>query len=405
MPSDASRARLLCLIVSAMATALRAETPATAPTSAPAESAAAADRRGKFLIEQRARLAEMLAQSPRQSPRRAGEVFHLSIVDGHLAAEAGADLPDEAIVPLDQGRGVVVFRRNRLNAAADAPAALNVEYLRLHGDDATAPAATSIQLLSVPGDRVLFTLNEQTPDATTDAQIIDISRDNSDAEGDPPSSKLLFTRRTEIDEGEPGANDERDGKVEHVAPTFAALLAAHHDDVVSAMLEAFTSLRSMHVLSGLSEAQLRQVLATDAPADAKNARAVLAILAMLDGDDAAADAAARKLLAGDGGMSTAIALAAADRRGWSPDRAMKVDALLADVLPLSQRQARRALTSPTRLVDALYWPDATLRRAIKSRLATIVGAPRVADIDADADPYGQTGKIEALRASLLHAAR
>lgn len=404
------RARLVSALLLLTAATARADAPATqpatapssSPTSAPAESAAAGERRAKFLIDQRAALVEQLDKHEKIAARRADQVLTLGIVDGHLSIALAADLSDEASVPLAEGRGAIAFHVLRAGPPGAEPVTfIEAQYLRLHGDDATAPAATFIQLMTSPLNAQI-TLAEQTPEASTDAQLIDTPRDASDEGGDPPMSKLIFTRTTELDENEPGANQEREGRVQHVAPTFAALIETRHDDVVSAMFEAFTSFRAMHVLSGLSETQLRQVLATDAPADARNGDAVKAMLATLDADDESASATASKRLAGPDGMAIAIALAAADRHGWSPDRAMKVDALLADVLPLSQKQARRVLATPTRLVDALYWPDAAVRKSIQKRLASV--APRVSDIDPDADPYAQAGKIEAIRATLLRPA-
>lgn len=405
MPSDRIR-RLPLLGLACLALPAIAATPETAPSTAIApapESASAGPRRAQFVLEQRIALDDMLKQQPKLAARSPENVVRVSVKDGHLTLEPGPNLPDECVVPLTEGRGAITFRRSHAGDGETAFTAVELRYLRLHGDDATAPAATSIMLSTSPMN-VQVALYEMTPEAMTDGQLIDTARDATEDGGDPPNSKLTFKRTSELDENDAGGHAEQEGGVDHVEATFATLIERHHDDVVIAMAEGFTSLRAMHVLTGLTEPQVRQVLGTDAPVSSQAQQSVATILDELRqrGPDAAEPIG--KQLAKDN-LAAAIALAGADRAGWSADLTLLVDSVLADALPLPQRQARRALATPTRLVDALYWPDVSVRRLAKSRLESLDAEKRLSTFDADGDPYPQAATIESFRATLLATKR
>ena len=267
---------------------------------------------------------------------------------------------------LPNGEGAVQVKRmhSRVNPQLGT---LEVQYIRLDTADAAHPRATFIQLMTDPRG-LMMTLNEQTLAFTTTADLIDRPLLPTDSE--EVRASLRFKRSAEEEAPttqteDPQAADDRDAYL--TAASFTALLDANHDAVVSTMAEGLTSLRAMHVLSGLSDGQARQLMNGGDAANADVTRGVAGVIDALRADGSAAvDASVAKLSAL--GPTAVAALGAADRKGWSPDLKMSVDTVLAQVASIPASRAQLLLATPARLIDLLYSPDAGVRKSAAQRL-------------------------------------
>jgi hypothetical protein len=257
--------------------------------------------------------------------------------------------------------------------------------------DATARRVLTVEVLPAPGT-INVTTTVQTPISITSIQYIEQSEA---AMGNNVGARLYVTVNSEIE-----ATSTTDEGLKLVGTNFVDLVSHHHDEAVATLGEGLTALRAMHVLAGLSANEATAIFAADRPIAADTQHMLDAIIAEVREGGSESVAAARPKLR-KLGTSAVMALARADRAGWSADDAVNIDALTAGLLPFSMEHAGALLNSRARLIDLLYSPDVATRREAAIRLERL-SHQRIA-IDPAVDPYTIAEKIEALRSTLASA--
>lgn len=346
--------------------------------SADAEDASLLAR--EFAAEQRTMLDAELKQTPILSARPIDEIVRLEISDKqvrfHLLA---TDAEDGATIPLQGVNGVCQIQRFGMSSV-DGPLSVTV-----HVFDEKRLRAVNVTLSSIASRTGLDILLES-PGVSVMTQLV--SMEQSPLNGEEIAARLYVQAQRED-----GIDAERGVALE--AETPAELIDQNHAQLIECAAEGLKAVRGMHLLSAMSERQVRHLLVSDARIPAALERQLRDAIAAIAADAESGEATLRAVLERDG-PTAAAALSRMSREGWSADLTMRVDTVMAPHLPDDPRVAEAVKTEPARLIDLLYWPDASTREAVVQKLDAITDGP--IDFDPQADPYEQADKIEALRA-------
>ncbi len=339
------------------------------------------ETRESFLQDQQNALQAELAEAPILPARTLGEVFKVEIVDGQMQFQLLAkDVLESAVIPLKEVQGICKVQRLNI------PQSDHSFNISVHVIDKEKARAVGVEILSI-ATHTDFTIVVQSPGAAVTTEI-NASRANP-VTGDETAARLYVQA-----ENDDGTLDKPRAAIE--AETPAQLIDENHDQLLESGSEGFRVVRAMHLLAGISERQVRQLLIADGAVDPRIDQQLKHAVALIDIDPEAGERELRDVLE-HSGPSAAAALARGSRGGWTPDQIMRVDTILSPYLPDDPRAAETIKDSPARLIDLLYWPDARIREVVYRRLQA--KAPAIGAFDPNKDPYTQFTTIEAMRSS------
>lgn len=364
-------------------------TPASQPASTRLPARALTQAEIQFLAQQRQSLAADADHRKRHAPMRVDEVFTLSIVDGQINVEILIkDDAEELIVPLRGVEGVCTIQRQSFGVNGG-----NLFNLTVHVLD---PARLQSELIQITSHPFGFNLNAtvERPTDSMMAQLIVFDPDSPMA-AENVGARLYLQESTETDQ-------TLIDKLEVVADTPAQLFQENQDAVQFAFSEGFRQLRAVHLLAGLSDRQIEQLLAASAVVPAEVSDEIAAAVKRIPTDSAGGEMALTSTLdsAGPAGVAALMKLPRGD---WSADLTMRIDTILARYMPDDPSSIELANREPGRLIDLLYAPNAKVRTTVFERLRALPSFPSdlSASFDAARDPYQQVDVIESLRSRLV----
>lgn len=345
-----------------------------------AEPNDAAELTREFLAEQQQALDREVKQRPVLAARPLDQIIRLDFEDRQLRmALLPSDIKDSATIPLKGVNGVCQVQRG-----GDNP---NTWTATVFAFDRANARSVSL-FLSPAAGRTKLDVVIQKPGKSMTTQIIVVKTNLFD--DDDVGARMYFQSSDE--EGGTSAPN-----AVLVAATPADLFSENHDQVVECAGEGFRLLRAMHVLAGMSGRQVSHLLVSEVAIAPATEKALLSAIKAMESDPDAGETQLKSVL-DDAGAPAAAALLKMPREGWSAELTMRIDNLLAPYLPDDPGLSAELDADPSRLVDLLYWPDASVRAAVAKRLAALPAAK--IEIDPHVDPYTIADKIEALRAAV-----
>jgi hypothetical protein len=336
----------------------------------------------EFIAEQLATMDLELRNGNPLPARPLSEIVRLKLVDGEFKFEILAtDVGEVATIPLKDVKGVCQIQR--FGNLMPSP---NMVRISIHVVDVQRARSTDIGLNNI--GKLQFDVVMSSPDLSITTQMSAPTRGPFGASDDEP----MFHVQVVDEDG-----SRTTPSIRRTAESFAKLIDENHAQLLESTGEALRLLRSIHLLSSLSEAEARQMLATNKPAGADVEQRISAAIEKVKADPDAGEAQLEAVLKASGPAAASV-LARAPREGWSADVTMRIDNVLAPFLLQNSDAAAKVNAQPERLVDLFYWPDQEIRAGAFERLKALTSAK--IDFDPAGDPYSQFDRIEALRAEL-----
>lgn len=339
-----------------------------------------------FLAGQLAALEELRRAGNLQPERSLSEILRLRLADGQIVPELlASDKKEEAIFPLKDMKGICQVQR--FGRVLPVPNAMR---LSVHVVDPKTARSIEINLSTIGRfqfDVIVSSAEQVTITTQMNAPI------KGTFMGDDMEPRFYVQV---IDE----KGSQSTPSIQRSAETVAKLFDENHAQLLESMGEGLRLLRAMHLLSGLSEEEARQMLAANKPASSQVQKDIAAAVEQMKVEPEVGEKQLAALLKA-GGPAAASALAKTSREGWSADVTMRIDNLLAPFLLEESNTSGHVNSKPHRLIDLLYWPDGEIRKAALERIQSLTD--RRIELDPTADPYASFEKIERFRAELTPA--
>lgn len=332
-----------------------------------------------FIAEQLAELEQEGQVGTVLKARPLDQIIKLEFEDGELRCRLLAqDAGEQATIPLEGVRGICQILR--LGDHLPMPDAVRVSIHTLDAEDAKA---INVEIVNIGRLQLDVVLNTPSVAMTTQMML-------------PDAGGVV------LDENEPGFHVQIVSDMEQTstpsihrtAATVGRLIDENHSQLTESIGEALDLLKARHLLSGMSEREVQNMFASNAPTDHEVMVQVEQAVNALMAESEVGEERLRELLK-TRGMLAVTALSRLPREKWSADLTMRVDNALAPYLVQTSQAAGNVNSNPVRLVDLLYWPDAGIRSSALARIKEL--ASPETDFNPAGDPYKQAARIEALR--------